>query len=92
MLERGAAEGQFVLNYYTDESKRKLKGTICLDECEQVIKPIPTLEYKDTSLFIGITFQVDIGLTVENGRQRYEFMFDIKTPQRDYYLGTERER
>ena len=39
-----------------------------------------------------ITFQVDIGLTVENGRQRYEFMFDIKTPQRDYYLGTERER
>ena len=34
-MER-AAEGQFVLNYYTDESKRKLKGTICLDECEQV--------------------------------------------------------
>ena len=36
-----------------------------------------------------IVFQVDIGLTVENGRQRYEYMFDIKTPQRDYYLGTE---
>ena len=34
-----AAEGQFVLNYYTDESKRKLKGTICLDECEQVKQP-----------------------------------------------------
>ena len=35
---------------------------------------------------------MDIGLTVENGRQRYEFMFDIKTPQRDYYLGTGKER
>ena len=35
VLEK-ATEGQFVLNYYTDESKRKLKGTICLDECEQV--------------------------------------------------------
>ena len=56
MLERGAAEGQFVLNYYTDESKRKLKGAICLDECEQVIKPTPTLDYKETSLLIGIDY------------------------------------
>ena len=37
MLEK-AVEGPYVLNYYTDESKRKLKGTIYLDECEQVEK------------------------------------------------------
>ena len=53
MLER-AAEGQYVLNYYTDESKRKLKGTICLDECEQVIKSTPTLDSNKTSYLIGI--------------------------------------
>lgn len=33
--------------------------------------------------------QVDIGLTVENGKQKYEFMFDIKTPGRVYYLAAE---
>ena len=38
---------------------------------------------------IPTVFQVDIGLTVENGRQRYEHMFDIKTPQRDYYLAAD---
>ena len=32
----GAAADQFVLNYYTDETKKKLKGSIFLDECEQV--------------------------------------------------------
>ena len=42
MLEK-ATEGQYVLNYYTDENKRKLKGTIYLDECEQV-KPRPTVD------------------------------------------------
>ena len=34
-------------------------------------------------------FQVDIGLTVENGKQRYDHMFDIRTPQRTYYLAAD---
>ncbi|TRY73617.1 hypothetical protein TCAL_05829 [Tigriopus californicus] len=67
VLQAGQFQGQYVLNYYTDESLRKLKGTICLDECEQV----------------------DVGLTVENGKQRYEHMFDIKTPQRIFYLAAD---
>lgn len=39
VLQVGQFQGQYVLNYYTDESLRKLKGTICLDECEQVRSP-----------------------------------------------------
>ena len=29
---------------------------------------------------------MDIGLTAENGKHKYEFMFDIKNPDRTYYL------
>lgn len=28
--------GQFVLQYYVDTSRRRLKGSIDLDQCEQV--------------------------------------------------------
>ena len=52
VLEK-ATEGQFVLNYYTDESKRKLKGTIYLDECEQV-KPHAQLPIHREDLFIRL--------------------------------------
>ena len=31
--------GQFLLQYYTDQTARKLKGIIDLDQCEQVIQP-----------------------------------------------------
>ena len=44
------------------------------------------------SRIIKIAFlleQVDIGLTAENGRRRYEFMFDIKTPKRIYFLAVD---
>ena len=32
---------------------------------------------------------MDIGLTAENGKHKYEFMFDIKTPDRTYYLAVD---
>ena len=35
MLQQGKLPRQYVLNYYADENKRRLKGTIALDECEQ---------------------------------------------------------
>ncbi len=34
-------------------------------------------------------FQVDIGLTFGHGKQKYEHMFDIKTPGRNYYLAAD---
>ena len=37
VLQQGKLPRQYVLNYYADENKRRLKGTIPLDECEQVI-------------------------------------------------------
>ena len=30
--------GQFVLQYYVDTSRRRLKGSIDLDQCEQVTR------------------------------------------------------
>ena len=37
MLRRsGSLPSQYVLEYFSDESKRKLKGKIELDQCEQV--------------------------------------------------------
>lgn len=35
-LKQGEIPGQYVLEYYTDRKCRKLKGTIDLDQCEQV--------------------------------------------------------
>ena len=34
-------------------------------------------------------FQVDSGLTIENGKSKYEYMFDIRTPHRVYYLAAD---
>jgi len=36
VLQQGKLPRQYLLNYYTDETKKRLKGTIALDECEQV--------------------------------------------------------
>ena len=36
VLQQGKLPRQYVLNYYADENKRRLKGSIPLDECEQV--------------------------------------------------------
>uniref|UniRef100_A0A1B6D503 PH domain-containing protein n=1 Tax=Clastoptera arizonana TaxID=38151 RepID=A0A1B6D503_9HEMI len=35
--------------------------------------------------------QVDAGLRFENRKQKYQFMFDVKTPKRIYYLAAESE-
>lgn len=32
---------------------------------------------------------MDIGLTAENGRRKYEYMFDIKTPKRIFFLAVD---
>lgn len=69
VLRQGTMPGQFVLQYYVDSQARKLKGTIDLDQCEQV----------------------DSGLTFECGKIRFQFMFDIKTPRRVFYLAAEGE-
>merc|ERR1719348_1284677 len=61
--------GQFILQYYVDSSRNKLKGSIDLDQCEQV----------------------DSGLTFECGKVKFQFMFDIRTPRRVYYLAADTE-
>uniref|UniRef100_A0A1A9WTL9 PH domain-containing protein n=1 Tax=Glossina brevipalpis TaxID=37001 RepID=A0A1A9WTL9_9MUSC len=35
--------------------------------------------------------QVDCGLRLENRKQKFQFMFDIKTPKRTYYLAADTE-
>lgn len=65
----GQLPGQFVLEYYTDDSRKKLKGKIDLDQCEQV----------------------DAGLSFESRKSNYQYMFDIRTPKRIYYLVAETE-
>jgi len=70
VLRQGAMPGQFLLQYFVDETAKKLKGSIDLDQCEQV----------------------DTGLTFESGKVRYQYMFDIKTPKRVYYLAADCEK
>ncbi|KAJ6220169.1 hypothetical protein RDWZM_005981 [Blomia tropicalis] len=60
----GQIPGQYVLEYYMDENCKKLKGTIDLDQCEQV----------------------DAGLQLEIRKENFEFMFDLRTTKRVYYL------
>ncbi|XP_005185761.2 protein daughter of sevenless isoform X1 [Musca domestica] len=36
--------------------------------------------------------QVDCGLRLENRKQKFQFMFDIKTPKRTYYLAADSDR
>ena len=50
VLQQGKLPRQYLLNYYTDESKKRLKGSIALDECEQVtsyfdVKDFPFIEH-----------------------------------------------
>merc|ERR1719232_199391 len=61
--------GQFILQYYVDNTAKKLKGSVDLDQCEQV----------------------DSGLTFECGKLRFQYMFDIRTPRRVYYLAADTE-
>ncbi|CAL1275817.1 unnamed protein product [Larinioides sclopetarius] len=65
----GLLPGQFILEYFTDSTCKKLKGKIDLDQCEQI----------------------DSGLPVYSKVPGYQFMFDIRTPKRTYYLIAETE-
>lgn len=63
-LKQGEFPGQYFLEYYTDKSCKKLKGTIDLDQCEQV----------------------DAGLCME---RKFQHVFNVKTPNRIYYLAAD---
>lgn len=65
----GLLPGQFILEYFTDSTCKKLKGKIDLDQCEQV----------------------DAGVAFEGKKTNYQYMFDIRTPKRTYYLVAETE-
>uniref|UniRef100_T1IV16 PH domain-containing protein n=1 Tax=Strigamia maritima TaxID=126957 RepID=T1IV16_STRMM len=67
LRQSGQIPGQYLLEYYTDSTCKKLKGKIDLDQCNQV----------------------DAGLTFENTKWNYQFMFDIQTPKRIYLLVAE---
>ena len=75
---------------------RKLKGVIDLDQCEQVSRCFLVIIIElliivvDHCIYRGI-LQVDTGLTYQSGRVSYQFMFDIKTPKRVYYLAADCE-
>ena len=49
MLRQGTMPGQYVLEYYVDRTARKLKGSIDLDQCEQVRPLRPGLATATTS-------------------------------------------
>jgi len=51
-----------------------------------MIKLMPGNKQHNTAVF-----QVDAGLRFENRKQKYQHMFDVKTPKRVYYLAAESE-
>lgn len=42
-------------------------------------------------ILINVLSQVDAGLRFENRKQKYQYMFNVKTPKRIYYLVAENE-
>lgn len=69
-LKQGELPGQFFLEYFTDNSCRKKKGVIDLDQVEQV----------------------DAGLSLDRSTIKFQWMFDMKTPNRTYYLAADNEQ
>lgn len=49
----GELPGQYFLAYYTDKSRRKMKGRIDLDQCEQVRFIIYHLNFKYCNKWLG---------------------------------------
>ena len=47
-MRAGSMPGQFILQYYVDNTAKKLKGSVDLDQCEQV-RQIEALVSKSTS-------------------------------------------
>ena len=84
-MQQGKLPRQYLLNYYTDETKKRLKGSIALDECEQVtsyfdVKDFPFIPY----------FQVEHGLVDRKGN--YDYMFSINTRSRIYFLAVDTQQ
>ena len=52
MLRQGTMPGQYVLEYYVDRTARKLKGSIDLDQCEQVRTGQELSQLQSTDFFI----------------------------------------
>ncbi|KAF7282664.1 daughter of sevenless isoform X1 [Rhynchophorus ferrugineus] len=69
LTHSGDIPGQYVLTYYGDRNRRKFKGVIDLDNCDQV----------------------DLGLKLEDRNLTFDHVFDIKTPNRIYYLAADTE-
>lgn len=69
-MKQGELPAQFFLEYYTDESCRKRKGVIDLDQVEQI----------------------DAGLRLDKQSIKFQHIFDMKTPNRTYYLAADTEK
>ena len=50
---------------------------------------VAVITHFKSSVNYAFVLQVDSGLSAENGKHKYEFMFDIKTPTRTYYLAVD---
>lgn len=72
-----------MLEYYVDQTCKKLKGTIDLDQCEQV--RCLCVCFIDDFILICCQ-QVDAGLQLEIRKENYEHMFDLRTTKRTYFL------
>ena len=85
-MQQGKLPRQYLLNYYTDESKKRLKGSIALDECEQVTSYVDVKDFP----FIEVYFQVEHGLVDRKGN--YDYMFSINTRSRIYFLAVDTQQ
>lgn len=87
-MKQGELPGQFFLEYFTDTSCRKRKGSIDLDQVEQVTER-RVLEFLN---FIYNFLKVDAGLRLDRQSIKFQHMFDMKTPQRTYYMAADSEQ
>jgi protein daughter of sevenless len=88
VLRQGDLPGQFFLEYYTDKKCLKLKGKIDLDQCEQVCC---LTNWSNPRFIIIFLLKVDAGIeSPDHLRVKCrENLFDLKTPNRTYYLAAD---
>lgn len=56
LKQSGQIPGQYVLEYFTDQSQKKVKGRIDLDQCEQVGSLLDLQHYFMSLLIVPICF------------------------------------
>jgi len=86
--------GQCKLDYFMDETKRRLKGSLDLDNCDQVHKLLVLSNCYGDVLIMFLIVQVDAYLTYQASsptRPRYQWVFDLRLPKRIYYMAAENE-